>query len=118
MTWRSPGLELNDIGFQYNADEINHYFWLGYNETDPKGIFRSWRANYTHGASWDFGGNPLHQSFNLSGQAEFKNFWGINAGFNKEFLDNSNNWLRGGPTFRKPIGIGANFRVYSNARKR
>lgn len=118
LTWRSPGLELNDIGFQYNADEINHYFWLGYNETDPKGIFRSWRANYTHGASWDFGGNPLHQSFNLSGQAEFKNFWGINAGFNKEFLDNSNNWLRGGPTFRKPIGIGANFRVYSNARKK
>jgi len=26
-TWRTPGLELNDIGFMNNADEINHFFW-------------------------------------------------------------------------------------------
>ncbi len=30
LTWRSPGLELNDIGFQRQADDIRHYFRLSY----------------------------------------------------------------------------------------
>src|SRR5690606_27767529 len=29
-TWRSPELELNDIGFQRQADDIRHYTWIGY----------------------------------------------------------------------------------------
>lgn len=118
VTWRSPGLELNDIGFQYNADEINHYFWMGYNENDPKGIFRQWRAGYGHQVRWDFGGRSLHQGLNGNFFAEFKNFWQMSVGMGYEFADISNNWLRGGPTFRKPHGMGGHFSLGTNARKK
>lgn len=118
FTWRSPGLELNDIGFQYNADEINHYFWMGYNQNEPKGIFRMWQAGYGHLVRWDFGGTSLHQGLNGNFFAEFKNFWRMSVGMGYEFADISNTWLRGGPTFRKPHGMGGHFFVGTNERKK
>jgi len=38
--WRSPGLELNDLGFLQQADRFIQYFWVGYREFNPVGIFR------------------------------------------------------------------------------
>jgi hypothetical protein len=29
LSWKSPGLELNDIGFISTADQINQSFWVG-----------------------------------------------------------------------------------------
>lgn len=118
FTWRSPGLELNDIGFQFNADEMNHYYWMGYNETDPKGIFRQWNVGYSHGLRMDFGGKILHNNYSGNFRAEFKNFWSINGGGGIESVDISNNWLRGGPAFRKPNGWGGNINLNTNERKK
>jgi hypothetical protein len=40
-TYRSPELELNDIGFLRSADEINNFTWVGYNIQKPFSIFRA-----------------------------------------------------------------------------
>ena len=42
-TWRSPGLELNDVGFLRQADEIMQWSWLGYQVWKPFSIFRDLR---------------------------------------------------------------------------
>ena len=57
-TWRSPELELNDIGFQRQADDIRHYTWIGYQTLKPDNTFRRVGINYNHWSHWDFGGNP------------------------------------------------------------
>ncbi|MCB0707188.1 MAG: carbohydrate binding family 9 domain-containing protein [Saprospiraceae bacterium] len=117
VTWRSPGLELNDIGFQLNSDEINHYTWGGFQQTDPTEVFRSWRINYNHWLRWDFGGRNLYRAVNTNIHGVWKNFWESGAGITYENLDVSNNWLRGGPAFRKPNGFGVWSYVGTDSRK-
>lgn len=111
ITWRSPELELNDIGFLLSADEINHFTWAGYQIQKPFSVFRTWRINYNHWARWDFGGQFLYSAFNTNSWAWFKNNWNAGAGLTWNPNEISNNALRGGSSLRKPPGMGgfANF---------
>lgn len=103
-TWRSPELELNDIGFQRNADEIASFAWVGYHIQEPFGIFRSLRLNTGGTTVWDFSGKKLSQGFGVNAQANFKNLWFANLGVFKEITDISNRALFGGPALLKPTG--------------
>lgn len=118
MTWRSPELELNDLGFMVNADEINHFFWGGYRYNEPFSIFQNFRANYNHWLKWDFSGKNLYQAVNVNLHTQFKNFWGIGSGINYEFLDIDNNALFGGPALRKPNGLANWVYAYTDSRKK
>ena len=40
VTWMSPGLEMNDVGFLPQTDMINQWFWMQYRVLKPKGITR------------------------------------------------------------------------------
>lgn len=117
-TWRSPEFELNDIGFLQTADEINHFTWAGYHLQKPFSIFRNARINYNHWSRWDFGGQHTWLAFNTSIHFWFKNQWRLGTGFTWNPLDLSNNALRGGSTLRKPPGMGQNFYVETDSRKR
>lgn len=105
VTWRSPELELNDVGFLQAADELNHFTWAGYQVQKPAFIFRNWRINYNHWARWDFGGQFLNLTLNTNAHAWFKNNWYIGSGMNWNPHDISNNALRGGSSLRRPPGI-------------
>jgi len=105
VTWRSPELELNDVGFLQAADELNHFTWAGYQVQKPAFIFRNWRINYNHWARWDFGGQFLNLTLNTNAHAWFKNNWYIGTGMNWNPHDISNNALRGGSSLRRPPGI-------------
>ncbi|MDX1406724.1 MAG: DUF5916 domain-containing protein, partial [Saprospiraceae bacterium] len=117
VTWRSPKLELNDIGFMRNSDEINYYYWMGFRENDPVGKFRRYAINYNHWWRWDFGGNNLYRAFNVNMNANLTNHWNFGTGMTYENLDITNNWLRGGPAYRRPSGIAHWFWVNSDGRK-
>jgi hypothetical protein len=117
VTWRSPKLDLNDIGFMLSADEINHYYWMGYHEQDPFSVFRAFRVNYNHWGRWDFGGQNLYRAANINVQGDFKNFWNAGTGITYENLDLSSTWLRGGPTYRRSAGFGHWISVRSDSRK-
>ena len=45
LTYRSPELELNDIGFMLTANEINQFTWAGLQFQKPFSIFRNARLN-------------------------------------------------------------------------
>lgn len=105
LTWRSPGLELNDIGFLNTADAINHYFWAGYRTPKPFGIFRSSRINYNHYLGWTFDGKNLFQAVNTNLHGSFKNYWEAGTGLTLIFKDISAKALFGGPLLRTSPGI-------------
>lgn len=100
-TWRSPELELNDIGFQRQADDIRHYTWIGYQTLKPDSTFRRVGINYNHWSSWDFGGNHNSLRFNTNSWQNWKNNWFSNFGFNYAPIQYSNFALRGGPRLRQ-----------------
>jgi hypothetical protein len=116
-TWRSPELELNDIGFLQTANEINHFTWAGYQIQQPFSIFRNWRINYNHWLRWDFDGQFLQSLFNTNTHAWFKNNWYVGSGFNWNPYDVSNNALRGGSSLRRPGGVSTWAYVETDYRK-
>ena len=99
-TWKSPELELNDIGFLRQADEIRQYFNLNYQTLKPFGKFRRINAQYNQFTTFDFEGNYNRIQHRLGGFAQFKNNWWIDLGYIHKPRIYSNTTLRGGPRFR------------------
>lgn len=108
--WKSPELELNDMGYQREADNIVNVLWTGYNFTEPFSIFRSLRLNNDVYFAHDFGGNLTGVGYEYNMNANFKNYWyaGFGGGFG--FLTTSNTMLRGGPSIYAPNS----WRMWSN----
>jgi hypothetical protein len=102
VNWQSPELELNDVGFLPQTDNISQFFWMQYRILKPKGITRSRRFNINQWHDWDFGGKNLRNGYNINAHAEFKNLWQTGGGVTYQNFRASNADLRGGPTLRYP----------------
>ena len=83
VTWRSPGVELNDIGYLRKANSIFQFVWIGYRITEPVSIFRSIGINANQWAGWDFGGNTNFYGGNINAWTQLTNLWSIS--FNTSF---------------------------------
>ncbi|WP_165749946.1 DUF5916 domain-containing protein [Cellulophaga sp. Z1A5H] len=117
-TWRSPELELNDLGFQRQADDIRLYTWVGYQTLKPDNTFRKVGINYNHWSVWDFGGNHNNLRFNTNSWQNWKNNWFSNASFNYTPTQYDNFALRGGPRLRKSSEISFSNGIESDGRKK
>ncbi|MCD6447184.1 MAG: carbohydrate binding family 9 domain-containing protein, partial [Candidatus Marinimicrobia bacterium] len=102
VQWKSPGLELNDIGFIGQTDWITQNVWLSYRKTEPFSIFNEIYVNMTQINNWNFGGQHLNSGLNIQSEAHFKNLMGAGFGteLNSESLSATE--LRGGPNLRLP----------------
>ena len=102
VAWRSPGFEINDLGFMRAADGINQFTWIAYQKRNPYKIFDRFNVNFNQRLEWDYGGNFLTSYFNLNSNAQFRNKY--NAGFAifRDGDETSNTRLRGGPSSRWP----------------
>lgn len=101
-TWRSPGLELNDLGFLRRADIFMQNAWIGYESSRPQGIFRRYEVFLNQWQGLNFGRDQefLGGALNLGG--EFTNYWDtwINLRYGANGL--SGTALRGGPSLSVP----------------
>jgi hypothetical protein len=118
LTVRSPGLELNDIGFMLASNEINHFTWAGLHFQKPFSIFRTARLNYNHWSRWDYSGRFIYQAFNFNSHATFKNNWQSGLGLNWAAFGISNNALRGASAVRRLPGMGPTFYTTTDFRKK
>jgi hypothetical protein len=100
VTWFSPGLDLNDLGFLQRADLVRNEASVGYAETEPRGILRTYSADLYQMFAWDFGGlrTDATLSFNVYGQ--FTNKWSVNWGLYAVMDQVDTRLLRGGPAMR------------------
>lgn len=118
LTVRSPGLELNDIGFMLTSNEINHFTWVGMHYQKPFSVFRNARLNYNHWLRWDYGGQLLYQALNFNAHGTFRNNWQSGTGVTYNPYDLSNNALRGSSSTRRAAGLGWNAYTTSDTRKK
>lgn len=100
--WRSPELELNDVGFLRRTDEIIQFGNLSYLWQVPTETYRNINARFEQGTFYDFQGNLNRIRFEVQGNVNWINNWSteIGYGLNTHFYDNF--FLRGGPRFKRP----------------
>jgi hypothetical protein len=116
--WKSPGLELNDIGYLRSTDEIIEVFWSGYKITKPKGIMRSANLNINQWNAWNYFGEHLLFGGNFNGHIMFKNQWALHSGLNFDSESLSPSQLRGGPMMVMPGDKSLWYFVESDVRKK
>ncbi|MHB8055319.1 MAG: DUF5916 domain-containing protein [Candidatus Aminicenantales bacterium] len=118
VTWRSPGLELNDIGYVRQTDVIMPFAWAGYQVYEPFGPFRQFNINFNAWSGYDFGGNTIFKGGNVNFNLNFKNYWYLGFGYNPQGESISASSLRGGPSLRWPSGRSAWVYIETDSRKR
>ena len=93
----SPGYEVNDLGFQWNADQVNWHLATGWKTSDPGKFFRSQFHTIATFRNWDYEGNKYGEGYFLFSSVEFLNYWniGFDLIYNPETLNKTH--TRGGP---------------------
>ncbi len=118
VTWRSPGLELNDLGFMRSADEIQDYMRLTYRSLQPFGAFRQGSIVYQHWVVWDFAGQLNYIDWDVELNATFQNNGYATLGFFSQPHIYSRSLLMGGPRIYLPDQYGAWWALGSDPRKK
>jgi len=102
ISWFSPGLELNDLGYMQVTDIIRQKNEISYFVNKPVSIFRTYSVSLEEGNHWDFGGNHLLSEVEIEGKFEFLNKWAfeLHPGYQTRYLDTR--LLRGGEALITP----------------
>jgi hypothetical protein len=114
---KSPGFEVNDLGFQREADLILHAVFGGYNHYTPTDQFRQWNLNGSAWHGWTFGGERVATGLNLNGSFTLQSFWGGHVSVSREFEAFSDGALRGGPLMRREGSMNSSMGFFSDSRK-
>ncbi|KAA1247489.1 DUF5916 domain-containing protein [Aquimarina sp. RZ0] len=98
--WRSPELELNDIGFLRQADDIRQFTNVRYLFLKPTKWYRRGDINFNQFTTFDFEGNYNRIQYGLSGNISYINNWWTEIEYIHKPRIFTNTILRGGPRFR------------------
>lgn len=127
---RTPGFEVDDIGYGRASERLDGGARLTYREIQPGAVFRDYRIsgstfhNWRHEAlddpfSWSQWWDRAHKSgrFSLNTGATLLNYWEISAsgGYSPAYLSDSA--TRGGPLMVSPAGWSMEFEVESDPRR-
>jgi hypothetical protein len=93
----SPGYEINDIGFQNRADDLNYHLAVGYRWLEPTKSFRERSISLGGYKTWDFNGRPDAYGTGLFWDLVWANYWAMGGQF--FYIPDRNDYraTRGGP---------------------
>ncbi|MDO6471434.1 DUF5916 domain-containing protein [Maribacter sp. 1_MG-2023] len=100
VIWRSPELELNDIGFLRQADEIKQTASVSRLFIKPTNFYRKANIELSQYSTYDFEGNYNRIQYQFEGFINYKNNWWTEVGAAHKPRIFSNTVLRGGPRWR------------------
>ncbi|WP_205461962.1 DUF5916 domain-containing protein [Mangrovibacterium lignilyticum] len=117
FSWRSPGIDLNDIGYMYQADYLEESVELRYLVNKPKGIMRNYWLRLTQSANWSYGGEQTKQEIGSHAYMRFKNLWSIHLNLERDYDIFDTRELRGGPILYKEPTWDSEIFIQSNPSK-
>ncbi|MFO8234555.1 MAG: DUF5916 domain-containing protein [Bacteroidales bacterium] len=117
LNWKSPGLELNDMGYQQDADQLSQLSFASYRTLEPFSIFRRFNINVNQWQIWDYAGTSLVTGGNFQMHMNFKNYWEFGYGINGNSASLNKTALRGGPYLKEPASINYWWYVNTDHRK-
>lgn len=115
---KSPGLEINDIGYLRFTDQIFQVTYVGYSFTEPFWIIRSAGINLNQMTNWDFNLENVGNGGDINFNVRFVNNWYFSSGAGYHTSSLSTSMLRGGPAFLLPPTTNGTLIVRTNNRKR
>jgi Domain of unknown function (DUF5916)/Carbohydrate family 9 binding domain-like len=80
--FKSPGLDINDVGFMRRADTKSMSNWIQFRNDTPSKYLRSFRWNLNQWGTWNHGGDRLDLGGNVNAHWTFTNQWSTGMGFN------------------------------------
>jgi Domain of unknown function (DUF5916) len=98
----TPGLELNDVGFQTDADRASVFARVSRRWVRPGPIFRNFDVSLNSFHRFNFGGTNLRRTIEASGGGQLRNFWGVHVNVQRAFAASDDRATRGGPLLRAP----------------
>jgi hypothetical protein len=123
LTWearydtRSPGFEVNDMGFLRNADRHQLETEVELRWLRPGRVFRRFTWQFNEDAQFTHGGERTQLQFSSRLDATFLNYWGFNTRVERRLSSLETGMLRGGPAVEVPGAWEVNGRVRSNFTK-
>jgi len=101
VNWRSPGVDLNDIGYLRQADFVEQNINLTYKVDKPYGILMNYQMGIEQSHQWSFGGENLLDHLAFTSGVKFKNMWTAGLNIDRSFNRFDTRALRGGPKLFK-----------------
>ncbi len=98
--YRSPGLNLNDMGYIRQADFIGQGTRLTFEMNDPGEWVRNYTISLEQEARWSMGGENTMNQIGVSFALMSKKLWSFNLSYVYNFTHLDTRELRGGPAFR------------------
>ena len=98
----SPGLEVNDLGFQRDADRRVLSGQLAYRQQRPGPLVRTWQLSASADQQWNFGGDGLERGVSLYGYTQLHNYWTVYGTGGRGFGALDDRLTRGGPLAADP----------------
>jgi len=103
---RSPGFEVNDLGFLRRADQTSWSTWMGLFDRKTRFFYNRFQLNNNWWQWWTTDGLPLERAYNYNTHITFKNYWGFHQGatvgqLGKTYDDRQT--TRGGPAVRQDV---------------
>ena len=95
--FKSPGFDMNDLGFQRRADERYESHWFQMRDMVPGRFTRSFIWNLNQYAGWNFAGDRLWSGGNINMHWTWKNYYTTSFGFNINGAPFRDRITRGGP---------------------
>ena len=97
VSFKSPGLDINDVGFMRRADQRSMGNWLQIRSDAPNRWFRNRNVNFNQYALWNSDGDLLGSGGNINGGLTLLNNWSFGGGFGIQRTSLDDRATRGGP---------------------
>ncbi len=98
--YRSPGLNLNDIGYIRQADFVGERGEVSYRMLEPGDWVREYTLSVQQEARWSFGGENIYNLLGASFMLRTNKLWRYSVAYNYDFSHLDIRELRGGPALR------------------
>jgi hypothetical protein len=100
---RSPGFEINDLGFLLQADQQSWNNWFGIFFNKPNAVFNRLQWNLNWWQWWSAAGLPTERAANSNVHIQFVNHWWLHTGGTLGQLGTTwcDRCARGGPAIRQ-----------------
>jgi Domain of unknown function (DUF5916) len=115
--YKTPGFDVNDVGYLRRADAIQQSGWVQFRWDTPTKLYRSVRLNLNQWAGWNFDGDTRFTGANVNAHITLPSNWSAGTGFNAEGAGIDDRSTRGGPAFRSKSGANVWYYVQSDSRK-
>ncbi len=96
VSWRSPGLDLNDLGFMQISDIFHQMNSISYFVVQPVSVFRTYSVGIDQSNEWNYKMDYLASSGGLNIRLEFNNLWAISNSVEYQTQTLDPQILRGG----------------------